>query len=87
MRDGNIDGLHPDCVGVKAGGNDDALHFVQVRGMRFTLCGMNADTRNTEVLMPGLRVPVNDVCWTCGREGKRLLTTASASTRGPQEAE
>lgn len=63
-------------VGVKAGGSDDALHIVERKGARYTLCGMYAETRNIEVLTSDVEVPVHSVCWTCVKRAQRVLEAA-----------
>ena len=50
-------------IGVKAGGDDDAIHFIAEDG-ELTICGMEAASRN-------ICKEAGDVdCWTCQRWGR-----------------
>jgi hypothetical protein len=70
---------NPELVGVKAGGNDDAVHLVDRKAARYTLCGMRADTRNIEVLTADLKVEVHAACWSCVHNAQAVLRRKAAA--------
>jgi hypothetical protein len=63
-------------VGVKAGGDDDALHLVYAPDDSLTLCDQIAPHRNLQVLDSDIVIDdPHALCWSCLDEAKLWLKT------------